>query len=68
MRRREMAIAVVDLVQMLDQEIAPPRLIGEQRAHFGERLRIDDAALRNRANPGLHAKTRIIGQPSATLS
>ena len=31
MRRRDLVIAVLDQVQMLDQEIAPARAIAEQR-------------------------------------
>ena len=41
----EMAVAVLDQVQMLDQQVAPARAIAEQRAHLVERLRIDLAAL-----------------------
>ena len=38
---RETAEPVLDLVEMLDQEVAPPRRVAEQGAHVGERLRID---------------------------
>ena len=45
MRGGEMAVMVLDQMQMLDQQIAPARPVGEQRAHFVERLRIDLATL-----------------------
>ena len=45
MRGGEMPVAVLDEVQMLDQEIAPPRARAEQRAHLGERGRVDLPAL-----------------------
>ncbi len=47
---REVAVVVLDAVQVLDQKIATARRVPEQRAHFLERLRIDRAALR----PGTH--------------
>src|SRR5258708_3879274 len=45
MRRGDMAVLVLDQMQVLDQQIAPARTIGQQRLHFGERLRIDLPAL-----------------------
>src|SRR5450756_2667930 len=49
-QRREMgggqiAVMVLDQMQMLDQQIAPARSVGEQRAHFVERRRVDLTAL-----------------------
>ena len=44
-RSRNAAVGVLNPVQMLDQEVAPPRRVAEQRAHLGQRLRIDSAAL-----------------------
>src|SRR6266498_3051559 len=41
MRRGQMAVAVLDQMQMLDQEIAPAWTLLQQRAHFLERARID---------------------------
>src|SRR5207249_1085529 len=38
---REMAVAILNEVQMLDQEIAPARAIAQQRAHLRQRLRLD---------------------------
>ena len=46
MRGGEMAVAVLDQVQVLDQQVAPARPVAEQRAHLVERLRLDLAALR----------------------
>jgi hypothetical protein len=46
MRGGEMAVVVLDQMQMLDQQIAPARPVAEQRAHLVERRRIDLAALR----------------------
>ena len=51
MRGRQMTVMVLDEMQMLDQQIAPPRPIGEQRLHFFERLRIDLPALRCTRRP-----------------
>jgi hypothetical protein len=63
MRGRQMTELVVESVQVLDEEIATSRRVAEQRLDLGRRLRIDDAALRNGANPGFrHALARIIGQ------
>ena len=45
MRGREMPVAVLDEMQMLDQKIAPPLARTEQRADLVERGRIDLAAL-----------------------
>ena len=44
MRRGEMAVVVLDQMQMLDQQIAPARPVDQQRLHFFKRLRIDLAA------------------------
>ncbi len=51
MRRREKTVLVLDQMQMLDQEIAAALAFAEQRAHFGERLRVDLAALGRAARP-----------------
>jgi hypothetical protein len=45
MRGGEMAVAVLDQVQVLDQEIAPALALAQQGPHLGERLRLDLAAL-----------------------
>ncbi len=51
MRRRQMSVAVLDEVQVLDQKIAPTRLLAEEQADFFERARLDLAALRRAARP-----------------
>jgi hypothetical protein len=45
MRRREMPIAVLNEMQMLDQEIAAALAVAKQRAYFLERLWVDLTAL-----------------------
>ena len=51
MRGGEMAVVILNEMQMLDQQIAPARPVGEQRADFVERLRIDLAALGRARRP-----------------
>ena len=41
--RRDVAVAVLDQVQVLDQQVAPARLRAEQRDDLALRLRIDAA-------------------------
>src|SRR5207248_1787964 len=55
MRRRQVAVVIVKLVQMLDQEIALPRRVAEKLLHVGERLCIDRPAFRDRARFAFHA-------------
>ena len=40
MRDGELSVAVLDPVQVLDQQVAPARRIAEERPHFVERLRL----------------------------
>ncbi len=47
----QMAVMVLDQMQMLDQQVAPARAVGEQRAHFVERLRVDLAAFGRARRP-----------------
>src|SRR5205085_8256729 len=51
MRGGEITVAVLDQVQMLDQEIAPALALAQQRAHLGQRLRLDLPALGRLAWP-----------------
>ena len=37
MRGGQMAVMILDQMQVFDQEIAPARPVGEQRAHFIQR-------------------------------
>ena len=55
MRGGEMAVMILDQMQMLDQQIAPARPVGEQRAHLLERRRIDLAALGRARRPAAAA-------------
>src|SRR5450759_1385810 len=41
----QIAVMVLDQMQVFDQQIAPARLVGEQRAHFLERRGVDLTAL-----------------------
>src|SRR4051812_30073382 len=58
MNRGEMPVAVLDKMQVLDQEIAPAWAQSEERLHLLERLRIDLAALRSA--PRLSASTLAV--------
>jgi GAF domain-containing protein len=49
MRGGEISVAVLDQVQMFDQEIAPALAVAQQRAHLRERLRLDLASFRRLA-------------------
>ena len=51
MRGGQMAVMVLDQMQMLDQQIAPARPVGEQRAHLVERRGVDLAALGRARRP-----------------
>ena len=51
MGRGDLVIFVLDQVQILDQEIAPPRPVAEQKLDLMRRGRIDLAALRRRLGP-----------------
>ena len=53
MRGGKTAVGVLNEMQMLDQQIAPARLVAEQRADFLERLRIDLPAFRRAARPAV---------------
>jgi hypothetical protein len=44
-RRRQMAVAILDFVQVLEKEIAASRRLSEQRLYFGERRRLDGTTL-----------------------
>lgn len=44
MRRREVPVAVLDEMEMLDQEIAAARPVAQKGANLGKRLGVDLAA------------------------
>ena len=56
MRGGEMAVFILDQMQMLDQQIAPARAVAEQRDDLVERLRVDLAAFRRAARAVLAAE------------
>ena len=72
MRGGEMAVPILDQVQVLDQEIAPALAIAEQRAHLVERLRVDLAAFGRAsrltaASRGWRRFLRIAAEPERSL-
>src|SRR5688572_18569458 len=56
MRGGEMAVFVLNEMQMLDQQITPARPVAEQRDNLVERLRVDLAAFRRAARAILAAE------------
>ena len=62
-RRGEAAEAILNLVEVLDQQIPPARGIAEQREHVLARLRVDAAALRGRAR----ALERLLGSSASPV-
>src|SRR5215467_14116006 len=61
MRGGEIAVAVLDQVEMLDQEIAPALALAQQRVHLYQRLRLDLAALGRFAWAVAASQTSIVG-------
>ncbi len=59
MRRRDLAVLVLDQVQMLDQEIALPRPVTEQKLDFVRGRRVDLPALRCGFGP-LSSRARVL--------
>ncbi len=57
MRGGQIAVLVLDQVQVLDQEIAPALAIAQQRAHLRERSRLDLAAFRRLAGAVAPSRT-----------
>ena len=62
MRGGEMAVVILDEVQMLDEQIAPARPVGEQRKHFLERFRIDLTALRGARRAAPPGSPAVVGR------
>jgi hypothetical protein len=54
-RSSELSVAVLNEMQIFDQQIALPRLLAEQRADFRERCGIDLAAFRGWRRPATAA-------------
>jgi hypothetical protein len=53
MRGRQMALGILDQVQMLDQQVAAARAVAQQRPHLGQRGIVELAALGRRAPAAL---------------
>ncbi len=49
MRGREVAVRVLDQVQMLDQQVAPPRPLAQKALHLGQRRLVELPPLGRRA-------------------
>ena len=62
MRGGQMTVMILDEMQMLDQEIAPPRPVGQQRQHLLERLRVDLPALRRARRPAPASAPARVGR------
>src|SRR5206468_12228904 len=45
---RDLVVSVLDEVQMLDQQVAPPRPVAQKKRNLFSRLRVNLAALRGR--------------------
>ena len=67
MRGGEMAIVVLDQMQMLDQQIAPARPVDKQIAHLRQRLRIDLAPFRRARRPAAARFGRGASAPRGVL-
>ena len=61
MRGREMAVAVLDQMQMLDEKVAAAFTVAEQRPHLLKRLRIDLTAFRGPRRPASPGAPAIDG-------
>jgi hypothetical protein len=62
MRSREIAVMVLDQVQVLDEQIAPARPVAKEREHFFERLGIDLTALRRARRPAPAGSPALLGR------
>src|ERR1700687_613103 len=62
MRGREMTVAILDQVQMLDQQIAPTLTLAKERAYFVKRARVDLAALWRARRPASPAAPAMLGR------
>jgi hypothetical protein len=58
-----MAVAILDEMEMLDQQVAPARPVAQERLHLGERAGVDLAALggAGRAPPALRVLGNCVG-------
>ena len=77
MRGGQLPVMILDQMQVLDQQVAPARPVGEQPAHLLERLQIDLATLGGARRPAaagpvgtgtrwrLHVHRYTPGQPTS---
>jgi hypothetical protein len=63
-----MAVAVLDQVQMLDQQVAPPLALAKERAHLFKRLGLDLPALRRLRRTPATAGGFGVGSANLTVS
>ena len=63
MRGREMAVAILNEMQILNEQIAPPFALAEQRTDFRKRLRIDLAAFWRARPPAPRRRRRLARRP-----
>src|ERR1700687_6280358 len=63
MRGREITVAILDQVQMLDQQIAPTLTLAKERAYFVKRARVDLAALWRARRPASAGVPVMLGRP-----
>src|SRR5262249_58893364 len=68
MRGRRVAVMVLDRGQMLDQEVPPPRAVGEERAPLVQRLRVDLAPLGRAPRPAAAAPATVTHRPALRLA
>ena len=66
-RGRQAAVAVLDPVQVFDEEIAPARCVAEERPDVFARLRIDATPFRGAAD-ALAACLRALGHENSSSS
>ena len=62
MRGRKMTVAILDQVQMLDQQIAPTLALAKERTYFLKRARLDLAALWRARAPASAAAPALFGR------
>src|SRR5262249_55446287 len=63
MRRGKVAVAVLDQVQVLDQQVAPALAVAKQGAHLVERTRINLPALGGLAGAIAPSRARPLSRP-----
>jgi hypothetical protein len=62
--RRKLAVLVLDLVQVLDEQVPAPWRVAEQGRDLGARLRIDGPALQGRPDFAFLGHGTIMSAPA----